>query len=104
MPSKHLAINIAPADFRSYLVPRHYLPVEAEDSTLEEVAVNYELSVADSVAFRWDGEFLGFFDAAFSQLIVNRTLDRLVGFTKIAQIMSADFIIHTVHISLSSFT
>ena len=104
MPSKHLAINIAPADFRSYLVPRHYLPVETEGATLEEVAVNYELSVADSVAAGWDGEFLRFFDAAFCQLIVNLTCDRLVGFTKIAQVMSTDILIHTVHISLSSFT
>ncbi len=102
-PGKHLAIYIAPADFRSYHVPRHYLPVEAEGSTLEEVAVNYELSVADSVAAGWNGEFPEFFAAAFCQLIVNLTCDRLVGFTKITQIMSADFCIHTVHICLSSF-
>ena len=44
-----------------------------------------------------------FFAAAFSQLIVNLTCDRLVGFTKIAQVMFTDFRIHAVHISLSSF-
>ena len=103
LPCKHLAIYIAPADFRCYLVPRHYLPVEAEGSTLEEVAVNYELSVADCVAAGWDGEFLGSYEIVVSQLIVNRTLDRLVGFTKITQIMSTDFLIHAVHISLSCF-
>ena len=44
-----------------------------------------------------------FYAAAVSQLIVNLTCDRLVGFTKIAQVMSTDFLIHAVHISLSGF-
>ena len=45
-----------------------------------------------------------FYAAAVSQLIVNLTCDRLVGFTKIAQVMFTDIRIHAVHISLSCFT